>query len=167
MAGADLIAWCTETGETARLAAFFASNLSPEYISHSEIQTGRAVSREQWHPEILKILEQEIAERLNADATASKRISVAFSNGVLVALAFVTFELTGPSPYAVLEDLVVASEKRGTGVGKAMIDWTFARARDEGVTRIFLESGRNNEGAHRFFEGCGFKQVSVVMMADV
>jgi N-acetylglutamate synthase-like GNAT family acetyltransferase len=72
-----------------------------------------------------------------------------------------------PIPFIVLEDIVVDSSKRDKGIGQQMLDWIFARAKEEGIARAFLESGKENHDAHHFFERNGFRQVSIVMMADL
>ena len=70
-------------------------------------------------------------------------------------------------PYAVLEDLLIDAGLRGQGAGAALLDWIAAACRARGAVRLFLESGRGNHDAHRFFHSHGFEQTSIVMMRDL
>lgn len=52
----------------------------------------------------------------------------------------------------------VIPEARRCGLGAALIDLLFARARDTGVSRIFLEMRRGNPAVH-LYEKVGFKPI--------
>lgn len=82
-------------------------------------------------------------------------------------MAFVTFAPDAPSPFAVLDDLLIAPAMRGAGLGTGMLAWVHDQCRTRGVRRLFLESGLDNECAHRFFARHGFRQTSVVMVKDL
>ena len=162
MSGKTTVAWCGTLSRAAELAAFFARNVGPDYISHAELQGCRALSPTEWRPDLVEILRAEIDERL-----ARGTIAVAEEEGALLGLAFVTFADEAPVPFAVVEDLIVAPETRGRGVGKAMLDWIATQARARGIRRLFLESGANNERAHGFFKREGFRPTSIVMMKEL
>jgi GNAT superfamily N-acetyltransferase len=162
MSGKITVAWCRTASRAAELAVFFARNVGPDYISHAELQGGRALSPTEWQPNLVEILRAEIDTRL-----AHGTIVVVEEAGVLLALAFVTLADAAPVPFAIVEDLIVSPEARGRGVGKAMLDWIAAEARVRGIRRLFLESGINNERAHAFFEREGFHSTSVVMMREL
>lgn len=161
------IEWCNDPKEIASLTAFFANNLTVAYISHSEIQFGRAAAPDKWSSNLGKMLESEIAERLNMAPGAPTRVAAAYDGNHLVGIAYVTFNLSVPVPFIVLEDIVVERSNRDRGIGQAMIDWIFEGAKNEGARRVFLESGKENHDAHHFFERNGFHQVSIVMMANL
>ena len=86
---------------------------------------------------------------------------------MLLALAYVTFAASAPVPFAIGEDLIVSPGARGSGVGKAVLDWLADEARARGIRRLFLESGITNKRAHDFFEREGFHPTSVVMMKSL
>jgi ribosomal protein S18 acetylase RimI-like enzyme len=159
--------WCGQSGSAKELASFFAEQVTTSYVSHSELQLGRAKTQSEWAPNLKAILEEEISSRLKDPSDLGRRVVVARENGVLVGLAYVTFNLEAPTPFAVLEDIVVSNERRGSGLGQAMLDWIFKAAKEAGAKRIFLESGKNNHDAHHFFERNGFHQISIVMMAEL
>jgi GNAT superfamily N-acetyltransferase len=160
------IGWCTDRKDADRLADFFARNVTQSYISHSELQFGRAPAPDKWISDLPAKFKAEIEQRLPFKPGAELRVVSAFSGEELVGLAYVTFNLTVPIPFMVLEDIVVARGQRGSGIGQQLLDWIFAQARQEGIKRAFLESGKDNHDAHHFFERNGFHQVSIVMMAD-
>lgn len=137
------ISWCDDKERARELATFFAENVDPSYISHSELQGRRALSPSQWRPNLMEILLGEIGPR--AAALSGKP----------------------PLPFGVIEDLVVAPAERIHEVGKAVIDWIANEARARRIGRLFLESGLTNERAHAFFEREGFHPTSVVMMRSL
>ncbi|QAR32519.1 GNAT family N-acetyltransferase [Geovibrio thiophilus] len=57
---------------------------------------------------------------------------------------------------AVLEDMVVAPEKRGTGTGKKLLGAAVEHAKKQGCMRITLLTDTVNEKAQRFYERHGF-----------
>ncbi len=162
------IRWCGTPARAAELADFFARHVGPEYISHAELQVGRALSPTEWQPNLRDILRAEIEPRLlGAPGRDGKSIAVAEEGGGLVALSYVTFAASVPVPFAIVEDMIVSPAVRGRGVGKAVLDWIAAEARTRGIRRLFLESGVDNERAHAFFEREGFRPASVVMMKSL
>jgi GNAT superfamily N-acetyltransferase len=161
------VGWCNDPSEVDRLAAFFAHNVTQSYISHSELQFGRAVAPDRWVDGLVDKFRGEIAERVPCAPGAMLRVASAYSGDALVGMAYVTFTATVPIPFIVLEDIVVDQRQRGSGIGQEILDWVFDQARREGIKRAFLESGKDNHDAHHFFERNGFHQVSIVMMADL
>ena len=55
-----------------------------------------------------------------------------------------------------LEDLFVTEDARGTGVGKALVEACFDRARARGCRRIELDVNEQNTGAIALYARCGF-----------
>jgi ribosomal protein S18 acetylase RimI-like enzyme len=55
-----------------------------------------------------------------------------------------------------LEDLFVADDARGTGLGSALIEACFDRARARGCRRIELDVNESNRHALRLYERMGF-----------
>lgn len=164
------VAWCTDPGSAEELGRFFADNVTPEYISHSELQGPRALDVGRWQPDIAGVFQREIAtrvgrERGRIDATAaSYPVLAAHRDGRLVGLAFVSFFPDAPVPYGIVEDIVVEQSGRSRGLGKQILDWITREALRSGCQRLFLESGVGNEDAHHFFEREGFSTCSIVMM---
>src|SRR5690349_21042987 len=110
MADSLSIAWCDTPKRASELADFFAANVGSDYISHAELQGGRALSPTEWRPDRREILQAEIEPRLVAGVPGpdSKPIAIAEQDGALVALVYVTFAGGAPVPFAIVEDLIVA-----------------------------------------------------------
>ena len=57
-----------------------------------------------------------------------------------------------------LEDLFVRDEARGAGLGRALVDAAFERARARGCRRIELDTNADNAAALRLYEASGFSR---------
>jgi GNAT superfamily N-acetyltransferase len=55
-----------------------------------------------------------------------------------------------------LEDLFVRESARGAGLGRALVEACFERARARGCGRIELDTNEDNEGAIALYEATGF-----------
>jgi GNAT superfamily N-acetyltransferase len=63
----------------------------------------------------------------------------------------------GGAPWAVIENVVVASAHRRRGVGRALMLEAIERARRAGCYKIQLCSNLQRREAHAFYESLGFK----------
>ena len=150
------------------LADIFFSHLAahPEYISHGEIQMGvgkvsvqdgsfitrpATDAREKWMKYIL--------DMMNNDSIAAVWKAVD-DQGTLMGFCAADIEMAGGAPFGMVGDVLVNPQCRAGGVGSTLlqtaIDWLHAK----GIHDIFLESGKDNHNAHRFFEKRGFVHVS-------
>jgi ribosomal protein S18 acetylase RimI-like enzyme len=55
-----------------------------------------------------------------------------------------------------LEELYVVPERRGQGIGRALLEATMATAREGGATRIDLNTGETDTAARALYESAGF-----------
>lgn len=138
------------------LAEFFTTNVSTCYISHTELWSGRARDFGHWAPGLERVIRKELRETFRDRA---KRIAVIERDGELAGMAVVV----DLGRYALLEDIVIRRERRGCGVGRALVRWIFAQLRTAGKASVFLESGGRNVAAHRFFQHQGFRRISISM----
>ena len=161
MTASDL-QWATASEDVQALVAFFLRNVDLAYISHGEVQSGRAESVDRWSPKLAEILARELGEGLEPFA-AGARVAVGRDSNGLCAIALLTFAQEAGEPFAVLQDLVVRRDARGHGTGARVVEWIEAEARRLGARALFLESGAQNERAHDFFERRSYRTVSVVM----
>lgn len=60
------------------------------------------------------------------------------------------------SPYATVDDFIVAPAERKSGVGLALMRAAVARAKELGYARLELNVEEDNERARRFYEEFGF-----------
>lgn len=153
------IAACADLAEVRSLARFFVNNVTREYISHGELQSARAESRGSWSGSLEDVVADEICKRLNNDLIAL----VGKAKSRIAAIALIGVTVT-PTRYLTLEDLIVADDERGHGIGTAMLAAVEqeAIARDAGT--IFLECGMENLSAHGFFSRSGFRPCSITFL---
>jgi GNAT superfamily N-acetyltransferase len=62
------------------------------------------------------------------------------------------------SPYAIVENVVVARHARRRGVGRAIVRFALELAWKRGCYKAMLQAGARNERAHRLYRDCGFDQ---------
>jgi GNAT superfamily N-acetyltransferase len=60
------------------------------------------------------------------------------------------------SPSGIVEDVVVAPELHGAGIGKAMMRFARDRCREKGCYKLVLSSNAKRERAHALYESLGF-----------
>jgi GNAT superfamily N-acetyltransferase len=166
------LGWCRDKASAQVLARFFHDNLTPSYISHSELQGPRAIAPGQWAPCAAHSIETELIERVSHPDDAPTNATTTLTgwlkdDGRNCAVFLVTFARTAPVPFAILEDLVVDRSLRGKGYGKQCLDWIYGECRRRGILRVFLESGVHNHRAHDLFNHEGFETISVVMMKEL
>lgn len=152
------------------LADLFLSHIAAhtEYISHGEIQMGVGVgvirdgvleaqpapdAREKWMRYILAHIEE------NSLAHVWKVVE---PDGALMGFCVADIEADGDTPFGMVCDVLVREDYRGHGAGEALLRTAIAWLRSRGVKDIYLESGKNNHAAHRFFEKRGFSHVSEI-----
>ena len=68
---------------------------------------------------------------------------------------------------ALLEDMIVSPEVRGSGVGSSLLVQAQKHAELTGCKRITLLSEHDNAFAHRFYERYGFKRSSMIPFRNV
>ena len=62
------------------------------------------------------------------------------------------------APSAIVEDVVVDPALQGQGIGRAMMDFAVARAREKRCYKMVLSSNAKRERAHAFYERLGFER---------
>ena len=163
--------WASSHDNPEELARFFVQNAPAEYISHGEIQDGRAEAKGVWSVNVESILTRQFSHgcRREGDGKFTEtRLAIAQLEGSdVAAIAYVGVERVAPAPYAVLYDLLVKSDLRNLNVGSDLLSWIEKQLREEKVAMLFLESGINNERAHSFFLREGFSPVSINMMKAI
>lgn len=63
---------------------------------------------------------------------------------------------------ALLEDMVVSPDFRGSGIGAALIERAIAEARNRGCKRITLLTDASNEATHHFYQRQGFVKSAMI-----
>ena len=152
------------------LADLFIGHITahPEYISHGEVQTGIGEvsvqdgnfiahptpdAKEKWMKCFLDML------RNDALVGIWKAVD---DKGTLMGFCIAYIEENGGAPFGMVGDVLVNPQCRGGGVGNALLQTAIDWFRAKGIQDIFLESGKDNHNAHRFFEKRGFVHVSEI-----
>jgi GNAT superfamily N-acetyltransferase len=71
------------------------------------------------------------------------------------------------APSAIVEDVVVALDAQGRGVGAALMRFALAHCRDKGCYKLMLSSNARREAAHAFYEGLGFARHGYSFRVDI
>jgi len=77
--------------------------------------------------------------------------------GQAVGIAAIVFHRSTWSPtwYCYLEDLFVSADARGEGIGRALIEATYAEADRRGATRVYWATQEKNAAARRLYDRLG------------
>ena len=163
--------WCHDAAQEDALCKLYLNNVSPDYISHSELQGARAESPGNWRADLPDVIRGEIRAALSHDWAHgdSTLLAVAMSGDAIVGMALVSIDTRqrASKSFAALDDLVLLPAVRGSGIGSQLVEWVADELRSHGIARLFLECGAHNLTAQQFFQGRGFKQVSVVMLREL
>ena len=103
------------------------------------------------------------------DAREPVRALVAVQEGRLVGLVHYIFHrstsLVGPTCY--LQDLFTARPVRGQGVGRALIEGVYSRARRGGARRVYWHTHRTNATARRLYDRIAENSGFIVYRKDL
>lgn len=91
-------------------------------------------------------------------------ILVAKQSGQIIGMVNLLYTVSTAlgSRVAILEDMVIAPQHRGLGVGSALLKYAIDFARQKGCKRITLLTDNDNEAAHHFYQQHGFTESSML-----
>jgi GNAT superfamily N-acetyltransferase len=94
---------------------------------------------------------------------------VAERDGVLIGLVHYLFHRTTTmiAPTCYLNDLFTDADARGAGVGKALIEAVYARARAAGSSRVYWSTHETNATAQRLYDHVAEKSGFIIYRQDV
>ena len=122
-----------------------------------ELADGRVDALPAGPDEVRRLVEELCTE-------AGRRLLVAeLEDGQLGGTADVTIvtNLTHAGrPWAVVENMIVGSRHRRSGVGRALMDEAVRQARQAGCYKLQLMSGKHRVEAHEFYERVGFERAA-------
>ena len=154
--------------DAAALADLFIGHITahPEYISHGElqmgvgegfVQDGRLVTRPA--PDAREKWMKGILYQMSDDAVSHVWKAVD-DKGTLMGFCAADIEGDGDVRFGMVGDILVNPQCRGGGVGNTLLQTAIDWLHSKGIQNIFLESGKDNHSAHRYFEKRGFVHVS-------
>jgi GNAT superfamily N-acetyltransferase len=93
------------------------------------------------------------------DADANNELVVACRDNEVVGvlqLTFIPYLTYQGGRRALIEGVRVDSRARSQGLGRALLEWAIARARERGCVMVQLTTDKTRSDAKRFYEGLGF-----------
>jgi len=71
------------------------------------------------------------------------------------------------SPSALIDELIVAEEYRGKGVGKQLVQAAIEKCRQLGCCEVEVSTEKTNLKAREFYKKCGFEQKGTLFEVDL
>ena len=152
------------------LADLFIGHITahPEYISHGEIQMGVGKETVQGDrfiahpaPDARERWRKYILAEIGNDAISHVWKAVD-AQGTLMGFCVADIEGNEDYSFGMVGDVLVNPQCRGIGLGNTLLKTAIDWLRSKGIQEIYLESGKDNHPAHRFFEKRGFVHVSEI-----
>ncbi len=156
------IDWIIEDSQVPALAQLFIQNSKVNYISHGEIQVGRAINDKEWVEDIKEKMEREFKEALKASPFGPSHLVGAKYKNEYIGLILMEYNESPRGWFATLSDIVVDSRFRNQDLGEKMVKWVTQHLREHNIDQLFAESNLQNEPAHHFLNKMGFKTLSKV-----
>lgn len=109
------------------------------------------------YPSAPDAVETRIARMLSEPG---QHVLVADDDGRVVGMGSVIVRhvVNNDAPFARLASLIVGEDRRGEGIGHAIVERAEAIARDAGCFVIEVTSAEHRAGAHRFYERLGYEE---------
>ena len=103
------------------------------------------------------------------DAKEPVHALVAESSGRIVGIAHYLFHrsTTQLAPVCYLQDLFTVEEARGKGIGRALIEAVYERAREAGAKRVYWQTHETNATAMRLYEQVAERSGFIVYRREV
>ena len=110
---------------------------------------------------------EKVMRRFLADLAGSSHSFLFVAESGDRTVGFISGELREGSPafrpktWASVDDVFVEPDHRNLGVGRALLESVKAWAKERGADGISLQVAAANERGRKFYEGLGFREVSV------
>jgi GNAT superfamily N-acetyltransferase len=138
-----------------KLVDIFLKNTTEKYITHIEIEEGRAIDKHTWSPNLKEILTKELEHILQF----RNRLAVLYTDDIPTAYALV--KRSGRT--ATVEDIVVTNK----GEGSQLLEWLETRFKHDGIEEVIGDLGTDNLQAQRFMQKRGYEAITVVYRKQI
>ncbi len=115
---------------------------------------------------------ERVMRRFLADLAASSQSFLFVATSGDQTVGFISGELREgsltfqPKTWASVDDVFVEPDHRGLGVGRALVQCVEAWARERGADGVSLQVAAANGRGRRFYEGLGFREISVYELLE-
>lgn len=141
----------------------FKENRTDSYISHGEIESGRADNFNQWSASLTNKLLQEFTLLLdNRKNKFGKQAYFWIKRDAVVGLSILNIN----RKLSIIEDLIIAKEHRGNGIGTMFVEALHKKLNSLGCSVIILEIGIKNKSSQKFFSSLGYAPASITMCKE-
>lgn len=111
-----------------------------------------------------KLQQLRLIDGLANHPTAEVYFAITDNKAVALATCFVNFSTFKIKPYLYIHDLVVLSDYRGKGIGKALLEHLTQVSVEKGYCKITLEVRDDNQTAQALYKSMGFSDCEPPML---
>ena len=148
------INWFGNVNRVDELVNIFLNNTGIEYITHIEIEEGRALSINEWSPNLKDILRDELITEM-----AKSKVIVAEDDGIIKGYALLKLE----NKILTIEDIVVNQK----GIGTEIMEWIEKEMVKNGIKRLMADLGVKNKRAQEFMKKLGYEAQTIVYVKNI
>ena len=148
------INWFGNINRVDELVNIFLNNTGMEYITHIEIEEGRALSINEWSPNLKDILKEELIIEM-----AKSKVVVAEEDNEIKGYALLKVE----NKTLIVEDIVVNQK----GIGTAIMEWIENEIKNRGIKRLMADIGIKNKRAQEFMKKLGYEAQTIVYVKNI
>jgi ribosomal protein S18 acetylase RimI-like enzyme len=142
------------------VTAIYAEVLDPSYISFSELNEGKAESFGKLADRAAAIFREQLVSLL---PSSQHGFFVATADDAIVGFALASLHRAEAGHIECwLDDIGVSHRWQRRGIAQALVGQVFEWGAKGNAQYFLLESGVENESAHRLFERLGFQPLSTV-----
>lgn len=140
------------------ISTFFVENITPDYISHSEVLFWRADDFQTFNPNLKSVVYEELMSSLKRDDL--KVLVLENETSSIVWVALISIIKNSKKIFTILDDIIIDKNFRGQSLWHIFVEEIIKFCKELWAEMILLESWIHNEKAHHFFEEFGFKEIS-------
>jgi GNAT superfamily N-acetyltransferase len=142
-----------------RVAEIYAEVLNSTYISFSELAEGKAKDPNRLSKDAVSIFLRQVSSLIDSH----EHMFLVAVDGDVVGFALASIHLAEAHHLECwVDDICVAHKRQGEGVATQLVEKVLEWGSRKKVKYFLLESGINNESAHRAFVSLGFEPLATV-----